>query len=221
MILCGVKISLTSLSLCLLLVAKYFRASTQPMRAPRRVNTEPDVMVLGVSGATSGGDRVHLLSRSDFSDSYADGWDGRKIEGDSVAPMLAIMKETDKMSVAAIPTMDERNLLFRAGRDSLYVFTFNYNRDGLYLYDRLTEQATPIQTDKTYSFKATNKIPAERFLITSNPPHNISTDIDATSAEYMNNQPIKIIHEDKLLILYRGEVYDALGKRVRINKLGE
>ena len=201
--------------------AKYFRASTQPMRAPRRVNTEPDVMVLGVSGATSGGDRVHLLSRSDFSDSYADGWDGRKIEGDSVAPMLAIMKETDKMSVAAIPTMDERNLLFRAGRDSLYVFTFNYNRDGLYLYDRLTEQATPIQTDKTYSFKATNKIPAERFLITSNPPHNISTDIDATSAEYMNNQPIKIIHEDKLLILYRGEVYDALGKRVRINKLGE
>lgn len=201
--------------------AKYFKTSTQPMRAPRRAasNDAPDVMVLGVSGATSGGDRVHLLSRSDFSDTYADGWDGRKIEGDTVAPMLAVMKETDKMSVAAIPTMDERNLLFRAGRDSLYVFSFNYNTDGLYLYDRLTEQATPIQSDKTYSFKATNKVPAERFLITSNPPHNVPTDvIDATSAEYMNNKPTKIIHEDNLFILYRGEVYDALGKRIRITK---
>ncbi len=199
--------------------AKYFRSSTQPMRIRRQVSSAPDVMVLGVSGATSGGDRVHLLSRSDFSDTYADGWDGRKIEGDTVAPMLAVMKETDKMSVAAIPTMDERNLLFRAGRDSLYVFSFNYNTDGLYLYDRLTEQATPIQSDKTYSFKATNKVPAERFLITSNPPHNVPTDvIDATSAEYMNNKPTKIIHEDNLFILYRGEVYDALGKRIRITK---
>ena len=162
--------------------AKYFKTSTQPMRAPARTDSEPDVMVLMVSGESSGGDRVHLLSRSDFSDSYEDGWDGRKIEGDEAAPKLAVVKQAGEMAVAALPTMEERYLSFRAGKDSLYTMSFHYDGPTIYLYDQLTQQATPIQTGNTYSFEADNRTTINRFLITKNPPQT-PTDITVVETD--------------------------------------
>ena len=196
--------------------AKYFKTSTQPMRAPRRAtaNDAPEVMVLTVRGNEFGGDRVHILSRGDFSDNYEDGWDGRKIEGDTVAPKLAVVKEGGEMAVAAIPTAEERFLSFRAGDDKQYTFTFNYEGETIYLYDRVMEQATEIKTGNTYSFTADNKIAAQRFLITKNPPAGVATSTE--NAEAGDTRPEKIIHEGNLLILYRGEVYDAHGARVTL-----
>ena len=196
--------------------AKYFKTSTQPMRAPRRVAADnaPEVMVLTVRGNEFGGDRVHILSRGDFSDNYEDGWDGRKIEGDTVAPKLAVVKEGGEMAVAAIPTAEERFLSFRAGDDKQYTFTFNYEGETIYLYDRVMEQATEIKTGNTYSFTADNKIAAQRFLITKNPPAGVATSTE--NAEAGDTRPEKIIHEGNLLILYRGEVYDAHGARVTL-----
>lgn len=196
--------------------AKYFKTSTQPMRAPRRAAADnaPEVMVLTVRGNEFGGDRVHILSRGDFSDNYEDGWDGRKIEGDTVAPKLAVVKEGGEMAVAAIPTAEERFLSFRAGDDKQYTFTFNYEGETIYLYDRVMEQATEIKTGNTYSFTADNKIAAQRFLITKNPPAGVATSTE--NAEAGDTRPEKIIHEGNLLILYRGEVYDAHGARVTL-----
>lgn len=196
--------------------AKYFKTSTQPMRAPRRAAADnaPEVMVLTVCGNEFGGDRVHILSRGDFSDNYEDGWDGRKIEGDTVAPKLAVVKEGGEMAVAAIPTAEERFLSFRAGDDKQYTFTFNYEGETIYLYDRVMEQATEIKTGNTYSFTADNKIAEQRFLITKNPPAGVATSTE--NAEAGDTRPEKIIHEGNLLILYRGEVYDAHGARVTL-----
>lgn len=149
--------------------AKYFKTSTQPMRAPSRVNIAPAVMELFVSGETSGGDRIHLLARSDFSDDFQDGWDGRKLDGDANAPMLAVVKESGDMSVAAIQSLDDRELLFRAGKDTHYTFSFEYEGETIYLYDRLTKQATQILTGNTYSFESDDKTASKRFLITTHP----------------------------------------------------
>lgn len=149
--------------------AKYFKTSTQPMRAPSRVNIAPAVMELFVSGETSGGDRIHLLARSDFSDDFQDGWDGRKLDGDANAPMLAVVKESGDMSVAAIHSLEDRELLFRAGKDTHYTFSFEYEGETIYLYDRLTKQATQILTGNTYSFESDDKTASKRFLITTHP----------------------------------------------------
>ena len=197
--------------------ATYFKTSTQPMRVPRN-NDRPEVMQLTVSG-DSYGDRVHLLARDDFSDEFQDGWDGRKIEGDGRAPMLAVVKEAGNMAVAAIPTIDERFLSFRAGEDSIYSFTFDYEGEKIYLYDRLTETATEIRTGNTYTFRATNKTAAARFLITATPPRT-PTAVEPVGAEPRSTKAEKIIHEDKLMILYHGAVYDARGTRVTIGKEG-
>lgn len=156
--------------------AKYFKTSTQPMRAPGRYGA-PEVMQLIVGGESSGADRVHLLARSDFSDEFEDGWDGRKLDGDAAAPKLAVVKEAGEMSVAALPTADERYLSFRAGNDSVYTFSFDYDGETIYLYDRVTEEATEIRTGNTYTFRATNHTASNRFLITTTPPLKTPTDI--------------------------------------------
>lgn len=193
--------------------ATYFKTSTQPMRAPSRAESEPEVMVLNVVG-NSYGDRVHILARGDFSDEYEDGWDGRKIEGDAAAPKLAVVKQAGEMAVAAIESADGRYLSFRAGEDSIYTFSFNYAGETLYLYDQLTETATEIRTGNTYTFEATNETPFHRFLITSNPPKT-PTDIESLESESLKLRGAeKFIQDDKLFILYKGVVYDARGARI-------
>lgn len=199
--------------------AKYFKTSTQPMRAPQRAvqSGEPEVMVLTVAGDSLGADRVHILSRGDFSQSYEDGWDGRKIEGDAIAPKLSVVKDCGEMAVAAIETPEGQYLSFRAGEDSIYTFSFDYEGETIYLYDRLADEAAEIRTGNTYTFRATNKTAAERFLITATPPRT-PTQIETIGAEPHREDPEKIIHEGKLMILYQGAAYDALGTRTSIRK---
>lgn len=194
--------------------ATYFKTSTQPMRAPRRVKTEgPIVMRLMVSGAASGGDQVHLLARSDFSEQFEDGWDGRKLEGDAVAPKLAVVKEAGEMAVAAIPTAEERFLSFRAGEDTEYTFSFAYEGETLYLYDVLTQEATLIRTGNTYTFSADNKTAINRFMITAHPP-KLPTGVENTEYGAQNAEVKKLIIEDHVYILRGNGVYDVTGRRV-------
>ena len=195
--------------------ATYFKTSTQPMRAPRRVTQDnaPEVMVLTVVGDKVGGDRVHILSRPDFSENYEDGWDGRKIAGDEAVPMLSVLKGTDSMAVAAIPTAEERYLTFRAGEDSIYTFCFDYEGETIYLYDMLAEEATEIKTGNTYSFAAENKTPAPRFLITKNPPRT-PTAIEQSVVSGQHPEVQKMIIDGQLYILHDRRFYDARGAQV-------
>ena len=188
----------------------YFKTSTQPMRAPLS-ESRPEVMQLIVSGENYG-DRVHILARDGFSENFEDGWDGRKIEGDENAPMLAVVKEAGDMAVAAIETAEERELSFRAGSETEYTFCFQYEGETIYLYDRLADQAVEIKTGNTYSFTAENKTAAKRFIITKNPPR-IPTGIENTSdASYSDAE--KCIIDGQLYIIKDNRFYDARGVRV-------
>ena len=198
--------------------ATNFKTSTEPMRAPRN-SDRPEVMQLIVSGEKYG-DRVYLLAREDFSESFENGWDGRKIEGDENAPMLAVVKEAGDMAVAAIPSVEERELSFRAGSDTEYTFGFNYEGETIYLYDRLTGEATEIKTGNTYSFTAENKTAAKRFIITSNPPR-IPTDIENTDISVQGSDAEKCIIDGQLYIIKNNRFYDARGVRVNSFKRKE
>lgn len=189
----------------------YFKTSTQPMRAPRGED-RPEVMQLIVSGENYG-DRVHILVRDGFSESFEDGWDGRKIEGDENAPMLAVIKEAGDMAVAAIESLEERELSFRAGNETEYTFCFNYEGETIYLYDRLADQAVEIKTGNTYSFTAENKTPAKRFIITKNPPR-VPTDIENTTYDATQSGAEKCIIDGQLYIIKNNRFYDARGVRV-------
>ncbi len=199
--------------------ATYFQTSTQPMRAPRKTaaGNGPGLMVLNISGDTYG-DRVYLLSGDHFSEAYADGWDGRKIDGDADAPRLAVIKDAGEMAVAAVESFDERYLSFRAGSDGDYTFSFQYDGETFYLYDRITGAATEIRTGNTYSFTASNSTPVNRFVITATPPQ-IATDLNNVQRDDVRSTKAqKFIRDGRLHILHRGVVYDALGAPVLYRK---
>lgn len=194
--------------------AKYFKTSTQPMRAPRReADDRPDVMVLRVAGDTYS-DRVHILSQAGFTDEYEDGWDGRKIAGDDAAPMLAVVKGEDIMAVAAVATADEHYLSFRAGEDSVYTFAFDYQGETIYLYDLLTAEATEIKTGNTYTFEATNRTPEQRFLITKNPPRMPTGTENTELSGETDGSVCKILLNDRIYIIRGNEIHDVTGKKV-------
>lgn len=203
-----------------------FESTTNPVRAPKRLSEEeseeaetrlvPEVMRLNVT-SQQWGDRLFLLMHPEFSDAYELGWEGRKQEGDERAPYLAAVEPSGEMAVAAIETPEGQYLSFRAGEDSIYTFSFDYEGETIYLYDRLADEAAEIRTGNTYTFRATNKTAAERFLITATPPRT-PTQIETIGAEPHREDPEKIIHEGKLMILYQGAAYDALGTRASIRK---
>ena len=198
-----------------------FVSTTTPMRAPRYVSEDeeepegkiiPEVMQLNVI-SKNWGDKAFLLAHSEFSDAYELGWEGRKQEGDERAPYLAVDVPAGPMSVAAVSDYDERELLFRAGEDSVYTFQFDYSGETIYLYDRLTEQATEIRTGNTYSFIARNSTAMPRFLITQNPPR-VPTAVENTASSVPNTDARKMIIDGLLYILRDNRFYDARGVRV-------
>ena len=161
--------------------SKYFKTSTEPMRVAAR-DSKPEVLKVELKGPRSG-DQFYMLIRPDFNEQFVDGWDGRKIEGDPNMPMLAVIKECGNMAVAAVETANNHYLSFRAGKDSTYTFSFEYDSDQpLYLYDQLTEKSTEIKTGNTYTFEATNNEPTQRFLITDT-PREIPTSITLVETE--------------------------------------
>ena len=161
--------------------SKYFKTSTEPMRVAAR-DAKPEVLKVELKGPRSG-DQFYMLIRPDFNEQFVDGWDGRKIEGDPNMPMLAVIKECGNMAVAAVETANNHYLSFRAGKDSVYTFSFEYDSDQpLYLYDQLTEKSTEIKTGSTYTFEATNNEPTQRFLITDT-PREIPTSITIVETE--------------------------------------
>ena len=161
--------------------SKYFKTSTEPMRVAAR-DSKPEVLKVELKGPRSG-DQLFMLIRPDFNEQFVDGWDGRKIEGDPNMPMLAVIKECGNMAVAAVETANNHYLSFRAGKDSVYTFSFEYDSDQpLYLYDQLTEKSTEIKTGNTYTFEATNNEPTQRFLITDT-PREIPTSITLVETE--------------------------------------
>ena len=197
-----------------------FASTTTPMRTPKRIIEEesegkiiPEVMRLNVT-SQNWGDKLFLLIHPEFSDAYELGWEGRKQEGDNRAPYLAASEQSGDMAVAAIETPEGQNLFFRAGEDSVYTFYFDYEGETMYLYDRLTGEATEIQTGNTYSFEATNKTPMPRFLITQNPP-KMPTGIGSLESESLEfREAQKMIIDGQLFILRDNRFYDARGVRV-------
>lgn len=161
--------------------SKYFKTSTEPMRVAAR-DSKPEVLKMELKGPRSG-DKLYMLMRSDFNEQFIDGWDGRKIEGDPNVPMLAVIKECGNMAVAAVEQANNHYLTFRAGKDSTYTFSFEYDSEQpLYLYDQLAQKSTEIKTGNTYTFAATNNTPLQRFLI-SDTPYEVPTSITLVETE--------------------------------------
>ena len=190
-----------------------------PNRAPRRTAAdayeegEPVRMRLFVNAASSYGDMLYMLEREDFSEDFENGWDARKMFGESVAPQLYAITPDGNMAINCVPTFEGTILGFRKGaNDNGYTFTFDYDgADSWYLLDLKEQVSTLITTNSSYMFVAAADDLAARFIISRTPLNytdGVATGVDNHTTSAASQ---KLLIDGVLYIIRNGRIYSAEG----------
>lgn len=190
-----------------------------PNRAPRRTAAdayeagEPTKMRLFVNAASGYGDMLYMLEREDFSEDFENGWDARKMFGESVAPQLYAITPDGNMAINCVPTFEGTILGFRKGaNDNGYTFTFDYDgADSWYLLDLKEQASTLITTNSSYMFVAAADDLAARFIISRTPLNytdGVATGVDNHTTSAASQ---KLLIDGVLYIIRNGRIYSAEG----------
>jgi len=193
-------------------------ASIVPNRAPRQESTAPAVLKLRVAAESGYSDKVVMLEREDFAAGFENGWDGRKVFGEPVAPQLYAVTPDGKMAVNCVPDYEGTVVGFQAGdNENVYTFTFEYDdaAEALYLYDTQAETYTRVLTGYSYWFATADKAAHERFVLTRNLPQ-MPTGIETMTGDGSPATGVqKVIINDHIYIIRGNGMYDATGKKVK------
>ena len=156
--------------------------------------------------------KIVLLERTDFSDNFDDGWDGRFMAGDDAAPQLDAVTPDANMAINSLPDIEGTLLGFKAGEaDDVFTFSFDYDGEALYLYDTQLQTYTRVTADNTYTFATSDNDAHNRFILTHNAP-GVATGIEpVNNPSQVNN---KMIIDNHLYIFRGGVLYDALGRMI-------
>lgn len=191
-------------------------------RAPRRESheaddqDETDRMYLYVTSDSEFSDVVYLIENDECTSGFDNGWDGRKLFGESYAPQLYVQTSDGKMSVNCSPAIEGTVVgLTKGDEDDAYTFTFDYNeRYEWYLNDLHEQVSTRISPDYSYRFFATAD-DAARFIISRTPINGVTTRIDNGTGAYNSANVRKLLINDILYIIRDGRMFDATGVVVR------
>ncbi len=192
-----------------------------PMRAPSNKaaanDNAPDVMKIMVE-CEHGADKLFMLTREDFNAGFDNGWDARKMFGESFAPQLYAFTPDGNMSVNCVPDEEGAVLGFRKGSaDNVYTISFTYNGEKmLYLNDTKEQLSTLINDDAEYTFVSETGDTEARFII-SETPYNapaVTTGFDGINAE-QKAKVHKVLINDHIYIIRGGRMYDATGKMLK------
>ncbi len=191
----------------------------EPNRAPGRRNViannnRPPMLRLFVNGE-SFGDQLWMFMRNDFSLGFDNGYDGRKLVGDSKAPQLYATTPDGNMAIHCTPAVDGTILGFKPGQDASYTFSFIYDGDEtLYLNDLKTETSTLIREGNTYNFTYEDGDAVNRFMISAT-PFAKTTPTGIEDADWNGTGVQKVIYKDHMYIIRGGRVFDATGAMVK------
>jgi hypothetical protein len=197
-------------------------ANIVPNKAPRRTTqlTEDDAtkIRLFVRAESGYGDMLYMWEREDFAEGFENGWDGRKMFGESVAPQLYAVTPDGNMAVNCVPDLEGTVIGFKAGtKDQQYTMTFEYeDAEPLYMVDTKTNTYTQVMTGNEYTFQTNDLGAHTRFILTRNNAPQTPTDLESTSDSSLKGRErgLKFIEGEKMFILMNGVLYDATGRRV-------
>ena len=194
-------------------------APNKIQRRERKNDNEANKLRIFVRTESGLGDMLYMWEREDFSDNFENGWDGRKMYGESYAPQLYAITPDGAMAVNCVPTYEGVLIGFRAGTDEqTYTFSFEYDADAepLYLYDKYADAYTRVLSGNTYQFVANDYEAHARFSLTHYMP-GVATGIEASATGDQNPEIRcqKILLNERILILRDGKLYDVTGKTVK------
>ncbi len=194
-------------------------APNKIQRRERKTDNEANKLRMYVRTESGLGDILYMWEREDFSVAFENGWDGRKMYGESYAPQLYAITPGGAMAVNCVPTYEGVLIGFRAGTDEqTYTFSFEYDADAepLYLYDKYADAYTRVLSGNTYLFVANDYDAHARFSLTHYMP-GVATGIEASATGDQNPEIRcqKILLNERILILRNGKLYDVTGKTVK------
>ena len=185
------------------------KVSTTPTRAPQTTNhklqtTNVESMIrLHVSGFGYA-DELYILLGEEFSDSFENGWDGRKAYGRSPLS-IAAMTEDGPMAVAAMKQIKELPLQIEGGLDKYYTITISLpiqgELEGVFLYDKETGIYTPLTDGAQYTYTHTGE--SDRLAI-----------VEMAGDAAQRDKAVKYIRQGHLYMEIEGAIYDALGRKI-------
>ena len=189
-------------------------APNKIQRRERQGDTEANKLRIYVRTESGLGDMLYMWEREDFSEAFENGWDGRKMYGESYAPQLYAITSGGNMAINCVPTYEGAQIGFRAGEDNLYTFTFEYddNAEPLYLYDKQADAYTRVMNGNSYSFTTNDNADHARFSLTYR-VQGVATGVDSNKSPDSRCQ--KILLNERILILRDGKLYDVTGKTVK------
>lgn len=188
-------------------------AAVGPNKAPQREETTRRMRIL-VQGESGFGDVLSLLEREDMTVGFDNGWDGRKMYGESFAPQFYAVTPDGNMAVNSVPDWEGTVLGFKAGtEDTQYTFSFEYNdSEPLYLLDIDNNTYTRVLNENTYTFATTDKNDHSRFILTRHAPQ---TPTEVTNVLSDKAPCTKILLDNNLYILRDGRLYNVTGAMVK------
>lgn len=202
---------------------QFAKTDIQNSVVARATNDEPKEIELGIlmsNGQVT--DNCGLLIGEDFSEGY----EMMSDLGKELGQAMAIYTITDEYKLA-FNAMDEdyaKSYIpvgYLAPKAGEYTISFDNERYDIapsveHIY--LLENGAPVADLKSvdYDFETTAGTNDDRFALNIVFNHNIGTDL--SSADSMDEMPVKIVHNDKMYILMRGKVYSTTGKFIKAIK---
>lgn len=186
------------------------------LHAPKRTRVSSDKPnVIKIYATASYSDKVVILEREDFSTEFDNGWDGNKSSFGVNAPSIYVINTDGSYdAVSAIPDYEGTVLGFKAGIDTTYNITFDYNGDDVWYLNDIKEQlSVQINSENTYTFESL-KIDSEiRFIISQTPLNSgVTTNLDSNN---QTKQQKKIIINNNIYIVNNGQMFDILGNIIK------
>jgi len=148
-------------------------------------------------------DQMWIFTEANCTHNFDNGWDGYKFGGSSLSPQLFAMEPDGDYQVSTVDDINNTELGFSAGEDSMYTLTFTSENPEeqyteLFLIDLLENTTTDItQSGTAYSFSVdTVATSVKRFKIVTD--RQITTKIEKTNAD---NIQLRIFNSHQTLMV--------------------
>lgn len=170
------------------------------------------ITVIGETGA----DEAYILTGDDsFTNSFDNGWDGRKFESGTDVPYIAMLTNSGKMQVSAQPELLGTTLSFRPGNDDYYELVITTEETDLMLKDMQTNTLVQLKDTTYYPFFTDSKSMSSRFCIVKKPA--VITSLDRESGSELN----AFVSDGEIIVSnftgkpLDGGLYDVTGKLIQ------
>jgi len=179
--------------------------TTQRVSAATKENSDSDRVwtQIEIKGSRLS-DQMWILINPDCTGNYDDGWDGEKFLGPANAPQIYSMEADDDYQVNATNEMNNTDIGFRPGEDSVYTLTisnhnFSTKYSGMYLYDLEQNTINHIpENGGSYTFTApASTTPVKRFKIIAR--HN--SIINSVANPNENTNQLSVFSSDKTIFV--------------------